>query len=314
MNTYCALNYTCNHHCIFCPCGKNKSKREKSIIGLSDFQRIIHQICKNGNIKSITLSGGEPTLNPHFIDILKILSKTNLHVGILTNGDFYQRTETFNDIIKYSNPRQVHFTTAIHSQISSSHDNITQVRGSFNRSISNLQRLMQLGYQINIKHIIHKESVHNLLEYINEINKLFPLKNVGIILCGMDYCGMNDMAIKRFAVPFKVISQSLEEIFSNFQKHENRRLIITDLPICHIDPYYWKYFSYNGKKSLSAYFSPLLDNIDNSTINLKYESDCNTFSNKCTECIVKEICPGMWKSAYNIFGDEDIKPIIINNC
>lgn len=313
MNTYCALNYTCNHHCLFCPCGKNKLKREKSILGILEFQKYIHQICSNGNIKSITLSGGEPTLNPNFIDFLKILSKTDLHVGVLTNGDFYNRDEVFHEIIKYSNPKQLHFTTAIHSHRSILHDNITQVRGSFNRSISYLQRLMQLGYQINIKHIIHRGSVYNLTEYLEEINQLFPMKNVGIILCGMDYCGMDDMLIKKFSVPFKEISQSLEETLLNFQKHENRRLIITDLPICHIDPYFWKYFSYNGKKSLSAYISPLLDKIDNLINNIQYESDCNTFSEKCTNCLVKEICPGMWKSAYNIFGDEDIKPILVNN-
>lgn len=311
MNAYIALGYACNHHCIFCPCGKDEDKRNMPNISTDKFKEYIDKICNTGNINSITVSGGEPTLQKNFKEILDILSETNLHVGILTNGDYLSRPDIFQYVIEHANPKQVHFTTALHSHIPNVHDSITQVIGSYQRSVSVLQKLMHLNYKVNIKHIIHRESYLYLSDYLKTMMQLFPLSNVGFIVCGMDYCGMDTETIKRTQVSFSELSPFLQKMLNYFEQNNtnNRFLTITDLPLCSVDPYYWKYFSYAQKESLSAYASPITKNQDISDIKFNVESDCNTFCKECSVCLVKDVCPGMWRSAWKLFGENAVKAV-----
>ncbi len=78
------LTTACNHSCLFCIDHKvtNKGKKLK-------FEDIINSIItlKNNGLKSVILiGGGEPTLHPDFVDIVKFIKDKNLQLGISTNG------------------------------------------------------------------------------------------------------------------------------------------------------------------------------------------------------------------------------------
>ena len=311
MNAYIALGYACNHRCVFCPCGKESERKFASSISVDEFQTYVDQICRNSQIQSITLSGGEPTLQKHFTDFLDILSKTHLQVGVLTNSDYLSIPEVFQKVVKHANPRQVHFTTALHSHQAEKHDNVTQVAGSFQRSVTTLQRLMQLNYAVSIKHVIHQDSYQTLPNYLATMLQLFPKSNVSFNLCGMDYCGMEREAIARTKVSFQELSCYLEQALHDFEKRNiaNHFLKVTELPLCTVDPYYWKYFSYSQKQTLSAYASPVVKNTDQSRLRFNVESDCDTFSESCQQCIVKHLCPGLWRSAWQLFGNQAVNAI-----
>ena len=97
INSYIALGYTCNHKCINCP--------------LSTFDRLHGELDRDGiinNVKKlsknkdnlhITISGGEPTLNPNFLDVLKILGESNSYITILSNSTTCKDENMVFDII-----------------------------------------------------------------------------------------------------------------------------------------------------------------------------------------------------------------------
>lgn len=307
MNAYFALGYACNHHCIFCPCGKKEDRRSYTPIPTEIVADYIQQVCANKDIKSITLSGGEPTMQSNFIEILDLLAETRLYVNVLTNSDYLSKESIFKQVVEHANPKQVRFTTALHSIYPQIHDKITGVKGSFERSVNTLQRLGSYGYLINIKHIIHRDSYKDLTLYLQKMIDIFPYNNVGFIFCGMDYCGMDTLCIDKCKVSFKEISPYLTDALSFFESYkQNRRLKITDIPLCTVDPYYWEYFSYAQRKSLSAYAAAIGGK---PTYINQVKSDCDTFFQECKDCCVNHICPGVWKSAVKILGENAVKSI-----
>lgn len=311
MNAYIALGYACNHKCRFCPCGKSAERKSMSYISSQKFKEYLDRVCQNQSIKSITISGGEPTLQPNFIEILDFLSKTNLHVSILTNSDYLSNIEIFNKIVKHANPHQVHFTTAIHSHIPHIHDSITQKNGSFERSITALNRLVKSGYRISIKNVVNQIGYKVLDAYLIRMMELFPTNKVDFIICGMDYCGMDTKTIDEFKVSPKELTPYLEKAIETFETNNKllHKLKVTDLPLCSVDPYYWKYFNYNQKSSLSAYASPIDSKGETSKLSFNIKSDCDTFFSACKECVVNNICPGTWRSSYQVFGENAVNAI-----
>lgn len=76
-------NRTCNNNCNWCY-AKN-SLNSKTIMDLSKTKQLVDNL-KKRNVKRIILIGGEPTIYPYFIDLIKYIRESNMRVSIATNG------------------------------------------------------------------------------------------------------------------------------------------------------------------------------------------------------------------------------------
>lgn len=76
-------NRTCNNNCSWCYA--RNSLQSKTIMDLDNAQKLVDNL-KKRNIKRIILIGGEPTIYPYFIDLIKYIRKENIRVSIATNG------------------------------------------------------------------------------------------------------------------------------------------------------------------------------------------------------------------------------------
>ncbi|MHA1755515.1 MAG: radical SAM protein [Promethearchaeota archaeon] len=91
------LNITnkCKCKCVMC-------KKYLWNLGHMDFnkiKRIINDLHELGT-ETVLLSGGDPILHPHIIDIIDIISKNNMAIGILTVGNFPVSERIWNFILK----------------------------------------------------------------------------------------------------------------------------------------------------------------------------------------------------------------------
>lgn len=72
----------CNLSCTFC---FNRGVRTVEDISISDCARVIRDVADIG-VKEIDILGGEPTLHPDFLEIVKLIRKRNLRITISSNG------------------------------------------------------------------------------------------------------------------------------------------------------------------------------------------------------------------------------------
>ncbi|MCI8640391.1 MAG: radical SAM protein [Clostridia bacterium] len=92
------LTNQCNRNCIFCIARKNTNKTKNSFLSLSNVEKAI-EFCKKEDIKTIALTGGEPTLHPNILEIAKMFRSNGFEVAIYTNYDFSEKVKKLDGIV-----------------------------------------------------------------------------------------------------------------------------------------------------------------------------------------------------------------------
>lgn len=92
------LTNQCNRNCPFCIAKKNTNKTRSSFLSLSNVEKAI-SFCKLENIKTIALTGGEPTLHPNILEIARMFRFNGFDVAIYTNYDFPEKVKNLDGIV-----------------------------------------------------------------------------------------------------------------------------------------------------------------------------------------------------------------------
>lgn len=116
----------CNEDCIHCYFPKDE---KRGLMSKELFDSIIKQ-CRELNVLNITISGGEPMLNPLFIDFIKTCGEYNFSINILSNLSAI----TDSMIDEFSRNPLISIQTSLYSMNEDIHDRITTRKGSFKKT------------------------------------------------------------------------------------------------------------------------------------------------------------------------------------
>ncbi len=156
------LTYNCSEKCIHCyNIGATRNDDEVSYrsnlqeLSLGDYRRIIDELIEQGLTK-VCLSGGDPFSKPDSWEIIDYLYQKGIATDIYTNGQ-----RLINDVERLANyfPRTVEIS--IYSGDADTHDAITRINGSWQKSISVIEQLSLLGVPTVIKCCVMRQNVKN---------------------------------------------------------------------------------------------------------------------------------------------------------
>lgn len=82
------ITNACNLNCIHCY--NNAGQKTDDELSLEETFRVIDEM-KRLAVARITLSGGEPLVHPHFLEIAQYIKDHHFEVGLFTNGTFVTR-------------------------------------------------------------------------------------------------------------------------------------------------------------------------------------------------------------------------------
>ncbi len=163
-------NFTnmCNLRCKHCyqradrPLPDELSLREKLMV--------VEQLDKAG-VAAIALSGGEPTIHPDFLVIVKAIAKRGMYAAVATNGwkladiDFFKK-------VKEAGLRYVE--VSVDSASPRKHDWFRGVNGSWHRAVKALENAVKLG-------INHAMAITITKYNIGEVDELLDLaESIGV--------------------------------------------------------------------------------------------------------------------------------------
>ena len=93
INIYWILTDFCNFKCNYCPdflhSGNFATGKTQGFPSYSDiviFMDKLKEMISDGTHLNLQFGGGEPTLHPNFLDIIKYMNADNVHIGVTTNG------------------------------------------------------------------------------------------------------------------------------------------------------------------------------------------------------------------------------------
>ena len=158
------ISSRCNERCIHCyiPTAKKCGTMTEKM-----FDDILHQ-CKEMNVLNITISGGEPMLNPCLKDFLLKCRENNFSVNLLSNLTLL--TDELLDVI--SENSLISVQTSLYAMDANVHDTITGNRGSYQKTLSAIKRLREKDVPLQINCPIMKQNHNHYKEVIRFANSL----------------------------------------------------------------------------------------------------------------------------------------------
>lgn len=134
------LTERCNLHCKHCFVSSNNQGKDMEFKAFRE--KIVPNFMEN-QVKKVTLTGGEPFVYPHLLEVVKILCEKNIKVSICTNAVLV--TEEF--LMEIRAYGLVHFNISLDGFSSQSHG---KFRGNddpklFERIIRNIELISKYG-------------------------------------------------------------------------------------------------------------------------------------------------------------------------
>lgn len=159
------ISSLCNEKCVHCYFPRNI---KRNIMSKELFLTILDE-CVNMNVLNITISGGEPMMNPNLILFLKQCKECNFSVNLLTNLSLLNK-ELLDLFISYP---LLSIQTSLYSMDSNIHDSITNVRGSWQKTMDGILMLHRNNIPIQINCPIMRQNMNsyqNVIDWAMSLN------------------------------------------------------------------------------------------------------------------------------------------------
>ncbi|MDD5584680.1 MAG: radical SAM protein [Candidatus Omnitrophica bacterium] len=172
-----SLTNQCNLKCIHCLRLKD-SKNELSTLEVKD---IISQLSKAGCV-CITLTGAEPFERKDFFEIAGFVREKGFALRILSNGTSIDE-KTVNRLKRLKCELRI----TLYGITARTHDSITQVKGSFGRTMKGLKLLEKAKIPFDIAVVVLKDNFFEIEALTKELKrKKWKFRNDFVIYPGLD--------------------------------------------------------------------------------------------------------------------------------
>jgi len=218
-----ALTYDCNNRCRWCYADANNSHNRKDIS--HEYLSDIVDFLKKLGVKKTVLIGGEPTVYPFVKDVSRELSEKYLGFGMVSNGRRFSNID-FAQSMRSSGLRYV--TISFCGSDAQSHDELTQIGGSFDQAINGLRNASSAGISVSTNLVINRATIGQLEEFVDNFAKE-PIESMGFNICGP--C-VKDDANNDYLISPKEGAMAFERIFYYSKKRSIKSKLVTPTPLC----------------------------------------------------------------------------------
>jgi SynChlorMet cassette radical SAM/SPASM protein ScmF len=154
-----SCNLACRH-CWITPTYQTSSNNGK-FIKLEHVEKAIRE-AKPLGLRSVKLTGGEPTLHPQFREIVRLISKFGLDIIIETNGTLIDA-----DLADFLKQQRVCFiSVSLDGATADVHDALRMVKGSYDQALTGIQALVQAGFRPQMICTLHRGNVSQIVDIV----------------------------------------------------------------------------------------------------------------------------------------------------
>ena len=160
------LTTKCNNQCLHCYTSSTPQSTSDEI-PLQRWLSLITELKENG-ATGLQLIGGEPLLYSHWRTIVLKAKQQNFDfIEIFTNATLID-----DDDIRFFSEHNIHIATTLYADNAQLHDEITQSRGSFNKTVNAIKKLLNHRIPVRIASIIMRNNENQaeaILQFCNSL-------------------------------------------------------------------------------------------------------------------------------------------------
>jgi len=257
----------CNSNCLMC----SQPPKQVDESGIVD-DHLKHIELIQDIPEYFGISGGEPTLLGD--GLIKILERLKTRFPdtpllMLSNGRMYSYEDFVIKVAAVNNPK---FITAVplYASTAIEHDYVVQAKGAFDQTIQGLYNAALHGLRIEIRVVLHKQTIHGLMDLMDYIYRNLPFVE-HVALMGLENMGYVKKNWELLWIDPIEYADTLEKAVK-FLWYRKMNVSIYNLPLCVVPQSIWSF----ARQSISDYK--------------------NLYLPECEYCKVKEHCSGLFQS------------------
>ena len=162
--------FRCNLKCWFCFRPKNESNQFKieNELTIEDYYKLFTQLKESG-VFLLEIMGGEPFLKDDLLDILKLANKFPFRITISTNGTLID--SLISKELEKLDFKKILFSVSILGYSKSIHDNITGIKGSYEKTISGINELQKCNIPFILNYIVVRDNIDDKFRLLASFRK-----------------------------------------------------------------------------------------------------------------------------------------------
>jgi MoaA/NifB/PqqE/SkfB family radical SAM enzyme len=222
------LGHLCNDRCVFCASGQATARGQAPLLEPEPIARSIREARERGS-KRIIFVGGEPTIQPMFLDMVKLAVDVGFErIVIFSNGSKTGRTELIDDVIATGGDFEWRFS--VHGATRDAHERTTQRKGSFDQICKSLARAHARGQRITINMCVVTQNYESL-GGLGALLTPYDVKQVHVdMLNPYDVAPMPEAELHAMMVRYSELAAPLEAMVRGFA--DGFDVNIGSLPYC----------------------------------------------------------------------------------
>lgn len=198
----------CNLHCVHC---MNKSDDTQCTIeGLpwEQMSTLLEEMAEN-NVKELYITGGEPTMYPHFDKLVKKSKSLGISTLIATNAynieSHLETIQKYVDIVFVS----IDGTSNLHNYFRGKTD-------AYEKSMRNIRRMIALEIPVRISTVVSKNNINNLEDIIKDLYGLGVFRTHFTVLVNVGRASGGELLID--AEEYRKITKVIETLQQKYAK------------------------------------------------------------------------------------------------
>ena len=154
----------CNERCVFCMV-------EDEIEGSADvdFRAAVEAIAAQPEGTIIEFFGGEPTIYPHFLELVTEARARGFYCSIASNARIFHSRD-FTRKMAATGREHLYVRTSLYGDEAGMHDALTRARMSFDQTAKGVQNLLDESILTQVNIVIMKENYRNLAGMVDLVH------------------------------------------------------------------------------------------------------------------------------------------------
>jgi MoaA/NifB/PqqE/SkfB family radical SAM enzyme len=297
------LGHMCNNRCVFCVSGQRTAMREAFPLLADPILLRIKEGYDSG-MRKLTLLGGEPTIQPEFLNILKAAVGMGFEEIVLFTNGVKTARESFMDEVLATGGNFT-FRFSFQGANEEAHERTTKKDGSFNRLVESLKNAHKKHQRITVNMCVVRSNYESVADF-PELILPYGARQLHLDMIRPLDAGIRTEQELRDMIPYySDMVPHLEKMVAGFP--EGFDVNIGNLPFC-IAPKLAPWIHHDGETT----FTVAIDDKDQvSTAWNKYEvkKRDKVKRDSCRHCVFDSQCSGIYDTYRSFYGMDELQPI-----
>lgn len=300
------LGHMCNNRCVFCVSGQRTALREAFPLPAAPVLERLREARAMG-IAKVTLLGGEPTLQPEFMDVIRgAVALGYEEIVVFTNGVKTARDAFIEEVLGTGG----NFTWRLSFQGATAlaHERTTKKLGSFLRLKETLANLHRRGQRITVNMCVVRSNYESVPEF-PALLLPFGVRQLHLDMMRPMDAGVRTEAELRATLPrYSDMVPALTAMIDGFEaRSPGFDVNIGNLPYC-IAPHLAPWIHHDGETTFTVSVN------DHDTLSVpedKYRTKRRdkVKPHRCAECVFDDRCSGVFETYERFYGFDELRPI-----